>query len=399
MSLPVQDWFHAMVRDTAFLDRYPYFAPNLAAVDAVEDDSCLMAVSAGPAGRVRLHVNTAWFSRPERHAEFRGVLQHELHHVIAGHLDPVFYQVPAPAIMQVAKEITANENIAEPLPGRPQRWQNYEQLGVRPGQTTMQRYEVLLRAHTEGKWKGPESVRVRCCKTEADAEAEQSDLDLELDDLFTDHPLQGLLPGAGQAPGNQSMAVGAPAGHPSVDWARALQRVARRACERQQSLRRPSRRDPDCRRIGEVPGWGRRPGRSRLLVAIDTSSSMDASLFPRIAAELVGIARTANLWIVECDSTIQREYAFDGSLRVVHGRGGTDLRPVFARDVLGRLAPDAVVYFTDGEGAYPSVDPGVRTLWVLNGKKPFHCGFGQRVHMDGAPPKKQRNQLAALVRL
>lgn len=113
---------------------------------------------------------------------------------------------------------------------------------------------------------------------------------------------------------------------------------------------------------------------------------MDKGLFPRIAGELSAMARRAELVIVECDEKIQREYPFRGKLESVKGRGDTDLRPVFEPEVRLRLRVDGVVYFTDGQGPFPAANPGVKTLWVLSGGRPFGCAWGRRVHMDQRPP-------------
>jgi predicted metal-dependent peptidase len=384
----VQGWFHAMVLRTGFLDRYPHFAPQLARLDAVQDDTCLMAVSPGRGDRVVLHVDTASFEG--RDAAFRAVLQHELHHVIAGHLDDAFRNVTAANVMQVAKEITANEHIVEPLPGTPHQWQSYAEYGIAPGQDTWQRYELLLKARDDGRWK-PRTLRIRCCSSAA------RDGEELLADVLPEE-LRDLLAGRGRHRGQETLPVGAPASGQQVDWSDVLHRVAWSRVDRKQSLRRPNRSDPHCRRIGVIPGWGRRPARSRLVCAIDTSGSMDAALFPRIAAELSGLARRADVVVVECDAAIQREYAFTGVLENVRGRGGTDLRPVFASDVLARHRPDCVVYFTDGEGPFPAQNPGVHTLWVLTSRRAFACRWGHRLYIDGGEAEPVRPRLRDLVR-
>ena len=66
-------------------------------------------------------------------------------------------------------------------------------------------------------------------------------------------------------------------------------------------------------------------------------------------------------------------YPFTGELTSMVGRGGTDLRPVFAADFLATYRPDGVVYFTDGQGPFPEDDPGVKALWVLTTDEVFEC--------------------------
>ena len=64
------------------------------------------------------------------------------------------------------------------------------------------------------------------------------------------------------------------------------------------------------------------------------------------------LGERAHITIAECDVSVARVYPFDGRIENVVGRGGTDLRPVFAPSLLGAHDVDGVVYFTDGDGPY-----------------------------------------------
>src|SRR5262249_54218078 len=93
-------------------------------------------------GKFFLHVNVESFIAEPQY--LRGVLLHEVHHVVLGHLaHPKFTGANEPELMEIAVEISANEDIQEPLP-RPIRWRAYSQFGVRPGQSTVERYELLV---------------------------------------------------------------------------------------------------------------------------------------------------------------------------------------------------------------------------------------------------------------
>jgi predicted metal-dependent peptidase len=166
-----------------------------------------------------------------------------------------------------------------------------------------------------------------------------------------------------------------PAGPPRVDWRTALRAFAARAPGA--DWQRPNRRQPH--RLLEVPGRTWRGSRPELLVAIDSSSSMGPGELGAVARELVPLAAGARITIVECDDTIRRVYPFAGRLDTICGRGGTDLRPPFAAELLRRHGRDGVVYFTDGQGPTPARPPAVPVLWVLTGDEPFDCAFGRRV--------------------
>jgi predicted metal-dependent peptidase len=100
-----------------------------------------------------------------------------------------------------------------------------------------------------------------------------------------------------------------------------------------------------------------------------------------IARQLVVLGERAHITVVECDVAISRVYPFAGKIDSVVGRGGTDLRPVFAREFLGAHDIDGVVYFTDGEGPFGDEPPPVPTLWVLTKPLAFRCPWGQRASL------------------
>jgi predicted metal-dependent peptidase len=195
----------------------------------------------------------------------------------------------------------------------------------------------------------------------------------------------GLL--AGQLPGNliESLAGCDEEPEQYMDWKAALQAFVGRFRTPVHTYARPNRRFPD--RVGIVPGrifFPNQAEQPKLLVAIDTSGSMSPEELVEVARQLVLLSHLAELTIVECDAQIHRTYPFAGRLPDVVGRGGTDLRPVFAPDFLREHRPDGVVYFTDGIGPHPAEDPGVKTLWVLTKPHDFLCPWGQKAQMSGA---------------
>jgi predicted metal-dependent peptidase len=145
---------------------------------------------------------------------------------------------------------------------------------------------------------------------------------------------------------------------------------------------RPSRRFPA--RIGVVPGrsYQHRPVlRPSLIIAIDTSLSMSERELTEVSLQLAPLSELAQLWVVECDVAIARSYPFRGRLDQVKGRGGTDLRPVFAPAVLRAQRADGVIYFTDGEGPYPAQPPPLPVLWMLTKPGQFACPWGTRAKL------------------
>src|SRR5436309_3246733 len=115
MPTPIQDWFTDFANGNDFVHTYPYYAAVLARMQAVEDPAVpVMAVSAH--GRhVWLHVNVGYFFRPENFRYLKGVMLHEVHHVVLGHLGiPEYLNSAHPDLMEVAMEVSANEYIRDP---------------------------------------------------------------------------------------------------------------------------------------------------------------------------------------------------------------------------------------------------------------------------------------------
>jgi predicted metal-dependent peptidase len=116
--------------------------------------------------------------------------------------------------------------------------------------------------------------------------------------------------------------------------------------------------------------------------------SMTSAELVEVSRQLSAIAGHARILIAECDVEVTRVYPFTGAIAEVEGRGGTDLRPVFAPEFLGAHRPDGVVYFTDGEGPFPDEPPRVATLWILTKPKDFGCPWGERASMVRKAPAK-----------
>lgn len=394
MKSELAAFLDGFTRDPAFLARYPYYAAVLARMIPVADPSVArMAVSLGE-GRFYLHVNVdAFVSEP---GYLRGVLLHEVHHVVLGHLaHPRFAGAMEPELMDLALEMSANEHIEEALPD-PIVWQAYTAAGIRAGQSTLERYDKLREAARAGAFKarpvpGMAQERAddhrflgRAARDPGAVEQTRQLLQKAAEDA--EELLQGEDEGprrlvAGKTPGRlleELTGVTGPA-ESAMDWKTALRMFVARARAPVHSYARPNRRFPG--RVGEVPGRSYSPrviARPSLLVAIDTSLSMTPAELAEVARQLARLAEHARLTVAECDVEIARVYAFEGTLTDVAGRGGTDLRPVFEPAFLGARKVDGVIYFTDGEGPFPPLPPPVPVLWVLTKAGEFPCAWGER---------------------
>ena len=413
MSNEIAEWLDGFVRNPEFLEAYPYYAAILAKLIPVADPSVSrMAVSLHD-GRFYLHVNVDSFMTEPQY--LRGVLLHEVHHIVLGHLThPKFADVEEPELMDLAVEMSANEYIEEPLPPAVT-WRAYSPVGMRAGQSTRERYEILVR-HLQGTGSRPKagageqgsgvvddhrflgkgatlpggvaqtallvSRAIEQARSERKEQSENPADDEDEDENAINVPRRFLVAGrtAGGLVEELSDTIRAP--EEPIDWRAALTMFVARARAPVHTWSRPNRRFPG--RIFEVPGrsWApRRTENPRLLVAIDTSLSMTKYELEEIARQLVLLGERAQITIAECDVSVARVYPFEGRIENVVGRGGTDLRPVFADALLGAHDVDGVVYFTDGDGPYAPEPPSIPTLWVLTKPQAFRCPWGEKARL------------------
>lgn len=415
----LEAWLSAFVNDPSFLEAYPYYAAILAKIAPVADPSVgRMAISLYD-GRFYLHVNVDAFMKEPQY--LRGILLHEVHHLVLGHLtQPRYTDAAEPELMDLALEMSANEYIEEPLPPAIT-WRSYSKYGTRPHQSTIERYELLVRhAEKTGVRPRPEpsenakagtvddhrfmgrgraepggvaqtALLVSTAVTESREERalrEGKDVAATRDEESDreDTPRRFRL--AGKTPDTilEELSDTTRAPKEYMDWRSALRMFAARARAPVHTWSRPSRRFPG--RIFEVPGrsWAlRRSDQPRLLVAVDTSLSMSKQELEEIARQLVVLSERAHVTIAECDVSVARVYPFAGKIENVVGRGGTDLRPVFTPRILGAHDIDGVVYFTDGDGPFDEEPAKVPTLWVLTKPQAFRCPWGERAWLR--PPR------------
>lgn len=129
-----------------------------------------------------------------------------------------------------------------------------------------------------------------------------------------------------------------------------------------------------------------------LVIAIDTSGSCSADTVRRfmeatytILSSRENFFRKMNLYILQCDFYVQHaahitcEEDWKAYLNhlTIHGRSGTDFRPVF--QYIEKLREDkklknlkALLYFTDGDGIYPEKPTDYETAFIFLQEKPLH---------------------------
>lgn len=122
-----------------------------------------------------------------------------------------------------------------------------------------------------------------------------------------------------------------------------------------------------------------------LVIAIDTSGSCSAETVRNFLAETYAVVsqrenffEKMKIYLIQCDCTVQsvtvirsaEEWTKSAERITIHGRGGTDFTPVFRyvedlrrRKELKNLK--ALLYFTDGDGVYPTERTPYQTAFVF----------------------------------
>jgi predicted metal-dependent peptidase len=298
--------------------------------------------------------------------ELCGVIHHEINHIEFDHVYANPEDMPDRRARTIAEEVTVNEYVPEPLPGRPLTLDQFPELP--PGEDTLTRYKRLQGKTDQYRWVDDLQIVDAWRGRYQDGDG-MDDSRGHLSRLR--ERLRRNLDPAYLAEQQLALTSDAPPSKP-IHWIQLLRRVGIEFGPRP-VFHRPSRRFPQL--VGIVPGTTVR-GRPRVMAAVDTSGSMSSESLERIGQELSRLAHYSEVTVVECDDVIRATYKLGGPLRGVRGRGSTDLRPPLACQCIDQVRPDVVVYFTDGDGTAPEQRPPVPVIWALlpGGKQPASWG-------------------------
>jgi predicted metal-dependent peptidase len=113
------------------------------------------------------------------------------------------------------------------------------------------------------------------------------------------------------------------------------------------------------------------PAMNSVVIAVDTSGSIDFPLLSKFLSEISGILESCKpsiVYVVYCDHAVAKvdEYtAYDLPLKAEpKGGGGTAFEPVFYWVEQEGIHPEALIYFTDMYGSFPTVEPTYPVIWA-----------------------------------
>jgi len=109
----------------------------------------------------------------------------------------------------------------------------------------------------------------------------------------------------------------------------------------------------------------------RVIVAVDTSGSVDETLLSTFLGEVSSMMQqypNYEIDLITADAKVQSHKTFlpgEPLEYEISGGGGTDFRPVFEYIDKYIDYPTLLLYFTDGEGTFPTSEPMYDLLWIM----------------------------------
>ena len=109
----------------------------------------------------------------------------------------------------------------------------------------------------------------------------------------------------------------------------------------------------------------------RIVIAIDTSGSVDETLLSEFLGEINSIMQSYpnyEIDVITADAKVQSHEVFlpgENLDYTVSGGGGTDFRPVFEYIDKTLDYPTLLLYFTDGMGTFPEFEPSYDVMWIM----------------------------------
>ena len=306
--------------------------------------------------------------------QVRGVIEHELLHVINGHItDPMYHGNGIDReVMNVAMDCEINQYInRNKLPKDGIFLENVAaELGIKLPQKagTMKYYELLLNENPNKNNQGLIVDNNGNPLTTMDTHVTPQEM------IAAQSIVDGIIEGAanetlkrrGTLPGSveQILQRLQESRKPVIDWKQFLRRFVSNSYKEYTITTRKR----ESRRFEDAPGLKHEP-EFRLLVGIDTSGSVSDDELKEFLQEIDNISKQkCEIKILLCDTQIHQEIDYLKTKNKdfkISGRGGTSFEPVL--EYYRKSSDTCLVYFTDGECPVESniLKP---VLWIISSK-------------------------------
>ena len=176
--------------------------------------------------------------------------------------------------------------------------------------------------------------------------------------------------------------------HPTLDWRGILQRFLENCADGDSTWTTPNRR---YLYQGIYLPSRQEPRIPHIVLAVDSSGSVDNALLEMFCTELSGILESYDtlLTVLFHDTRVQSAQTFtrqDLPLRLAPaGGGGTDYRPVTAYIEENDLAPTCMIWFTDLECDRFPEEPAFPVLWLAEQPNGTTPPFGETGYLKERP--------------
>jgi predicted metal-dependent peptidase len=171
---------------------------------------------------------------------------------------------------------------------------------------------------------------------------------------------------------------------PKVNWRAELRRFMQQAAKDDYSWRRPNARYM-ARGLYMPSLHSEQMG--PVVIAIDTSGSIGEEELQGFMGETesaIEEGKPEYALVIQADAAISHVERYERHepfvTPKVHGRGGTDFRPVFDYIEREDVQPACLIYLTDLYGPYPEFAPGYPVLWVCTNDQ--QANWGETIRLD-----------------
>lgn len=340
--------------------------------------------------------------------ETRGVLAHEVMHVILKHCKP--HKGKDAALCNVAMDWVINEQLdyaGFTLPSGALR----DPTGVTNGWAWEEVYRFLdnVKSDAEELFKGTpyqndenpprippsaltkikeqiESPEEHVQENSGDSEAQQSERDAKIDEMIVKAANAQEAAGRGTLPGDVKQRL-KEIRSPKVNWREELFNTVKSCYPEDYSLRKPNRRHfPNGLLLPSMVG--ERAG--VLAIGLDASGSMDIEDFTKAVSEvnyIVNELKPEKVYLLSADYAVTNVKEYDSNAYFtiedfeLIGGGGTSFTPVFEKIEKDGIFPDQVIYFSDmyvNEYCFPDKAPDYPVTFVST-RADYEPPFGKTI--------------------
>lgn len=171
---------------------------------------------------------------------------------------------------------------------------------------------------------------------------------------------------------------------PQLPWRHLVTRYFNNTARDDYSYTRPSSRRGEPAILPSL-----RSAQLNAVVAVDVSGSVDDEELSEFVSEVNALKSQvrSKITLLACDSRLNTAspWVFEpwdlcALPQSLTGGGGTKFTPVFDWVAKQDVAPDVLIYFTDGKGEFPVRQPNYPVVWLIKGKQ--SVPWGQRIQLN-----------------